>query len=85
MNDEPDFTVEYTADLCSAEQLAQIEKLKKFGWKVSHLWERSPGEICPWLIAKRPRTDLKKSGFVHCYLTTDGTMNRFEATLRNLT
>ena len=84
MNEEPDFSLEYTSELCSAEHLAEIEKLKKFGWRVTHLWEKSPGEICPWLLAKRPHTELKKSGFVHCYITVDGQIHRYEATLRNL-
>lgn len=84
MTDEPDFTIDYLEDLCSPEQLASIEKLKKFGWRVTHLWERKPGEICPWLIARRPQTELKKSGYSHCYLTAEGEMHRFETTLRNL-
>lgn len=83
-DDEPDFTDEYTKDLCSEEQLAQIDKLSKFGWRVTHLWERTPGEIVPWLIARRPRTELKSAGYAHCYIGVDSKIYRYEAYLKDL-
>jgi hypothetical protein len=77
-DDKPDFTREEFADWATPEQSMTMGALEGFGWKCSHLWERTPGEIIVWCIVRMPESELKAGVFNHCYIEPDGKMHRYQ-------
>jgi len=75
MDDEkPDFSAEQLEEIATIPQLDQVERMKPFGWTVSHLWKRDEGDILVWMIAKSVG---HAKGYSHAYIDAGGKMERY--------
>jgi predicted O-linked N-acetylglucosamine transferase (SPINDLY family) len=73
---KPDFDISYMDEVCTAEQKAQVEKMKTMGWNATHIMEHPIGYLNVWLIQRHRKTELSKSTWVHAYVTADGSVKR---------
>lgn len=75
---KPDFGPEELEDWASPAQLESLEKLIRYGWRCTHLWEMNPGEIIVWCITRPANSDVKTDTFLHAYITPAGLVLRYD-------
>ena len=56
------------------------EKLRRYGWVLTHMWEYEQGQLAAWFCAVRPGG--KRPGWSHCYILPSGEMKRYENRIR---
>jgi hypothetical protein len=77
-DDQPDFTADQLYEIATLPQRETVDKVRQFGWVVSHLWKRDEGDIVVWLIAKTPGA----KGYTHGFINPDGTLGRYQPKMR---